>query len=131
MKTIILLALVLGAFNVEAKLLSVRCESKLKTKEVEFDSEITNVNKPQSIKYFSVNKSEIKKMKDLSKMPLLKNGVISLQLQYGDKLYNTIQFSLQKCDDSFESSGSAELLESTGGFIGVLSTSLSCTCSLK
>jgi hypothetical protein len=129
MKNIILLIALFGSLAVNAKTLSVSCKENGKSLEVV--SEIKNVNTPQDIKSLIVNGETQDQVKDVSSMPIYNGGNLSIQLQFGSRLYSSANFELQKCNDDFEATGVAELKEYIGGFAGTSFLNMPCTCSIK
>ncbi|MCX6124678.1 MAG: hypothetical protein NTV34_08010, partial [Proteobacteria bacterium] len=66
----------------------------------------------------------------VSKLPVYKEGVFTLEIQYGSRFFSSTKISAEKCNDSFESKGKAVLEEYVGGFAGTKQSRLICTCEL-
>lgn len=125
-----LIAAVLCSVSAHAKKLSVSCESTT-GQSINMVSEIANVNKAQKIQSLSINENEVLKFRDVSKMPIYKNGDISLQIQFGKNLFSSAEITLSHCNDDFEATGKAVIHDFIGGFAGTRLFYLDCTCSLK
>ncbi len=132
MKTKIIFTLLLTLLNaiVFAKTLKVNCQSN-EGDTLNLVSTIKNSNTPQSIKSLSVDQKKVLSFRDISKMPIYKDGNLSLRIQFGANLYSSAVLTLTKCNDEFEATGKSTIEKYVGGFAGTEQLDMSCTCSLK
>jgi hypothetical protein len=130
MKKLVVLCLLCGAISVNAKTLSVNCQSQ-DGKSLQMVSEVANATSPQVIKGLLVNGSEVSQFRDISKMPIYQDGNFSMQIQFGKSFYSSADLKLSKCQDDFENNGTAIMKLYVGGFAGALPTNMTCSCSLK
>lgn len=107
------------------KTLKVSCRND--TKEMEFISNIQNANSAQNISSFSYDNKDVN-FKDLSKLPYDFDGELKMEISWTK--YNSANFVLNHCDNSFKSSGKAYIKEYVGGFAGHRLSEMNCTCSL-
>lgn len=68
---------------------------------------------------------------DVSKLLVYNDGDFKIKLTFGKRYYDSIEFSLTSCDDSFESEGKAVYEKYVGGFAGSLPTGYECDCSFE
>lgn len=130
MKKVMMMMTVLGSLSANAKVLSVNCQAT-NGKSFQMVSEIANVNTAQAIKSLAVNGQKVSIFRDISRMPIYQNGNLSMEIQFGNRLYSSAQVSLAKCNDDFEATGKAVVKEFTNGFAGTSFVEMTCSCSLK
>ncbi len=130
MKSLIVIVTLFTSSIAFSKTLTVDCTSK-NGKSLNMISEILNVNSPQTIKSLKVNGVPQSKFRDISTMPIYKDGTFSLKIQFDSKLYSTAKIEVTSCNDDFFATGKADMKEYVGGFAGSIPLGLDCTCSLK
>lgn len=130
MKSFIVIASVLLSTSAFSKTLKVDCSNK-NGKSLKMVSEIQNINSPQAIKSLKVNGVSQIKFRDISTMPIYKDGTITLKVQFDSKLFSTARIEVTSCTDDFFATGKADMKEYVGGFVGLMPSSLECTCSMK
>ena len=132
-KSIILLSFLIANASF-SKTLTVNCEAT-DGQSVHLLAELIHIDQPIKVIEFAVNTEEPAKVIDRSMFPYYNSGLISLALNFAwgesSKAFNLVQLKLNKCDDSFENTGTGVLEEYVGGFAGSVRKSLKCTCSLK
>lgn len=124
-----LVALFAIAGNAQAKTLTVDCKGGGET--LELVTEIANVRDPQKIQSLVIRDTPIQNFRDISTMPIYKDGDVTLRIQFGKMLYSSVDISVQQCSDDFLATGQATLKLYVGGFAGTSQTAMQCGCSLK
>lgn len=132
MKSLVLLLITLGASTMFGMTLTASCESGNGRNRIAITAELENIYKAAKLTSVVVEGQTHTSVKDVSQLPLIKNDTLTLDIQFGRPMYNSATFSLQSCQDSFRSGGTATYKTYVGGFAGTSqSPSLTCTCSLK
>ncbi len=126
---LVVCAVLLGTCPLFAKTLSVECTGERSDSSVELVAEIENKNAAPEIEVFFVDGLEPSRIRDISEKPVYKDGKFALKIQYGPRLYSSVELSVESCDDDFEATGEGVLRKHVGGFAGESKEPLECICS--
>ena len=124
------LTLAVAAMSANAKTLKADCSAP-SGESLSLVSDIANVNTPQKITSLTVGGAQESAFRDVSAMPIYQNGVLTLKIQFGSRLYSSTELTLTNCTDSFLATGQALLKKYVGGFAGTDNSNLKCSCSLN
>ncbi len=69
---------------------------------------------------------------DDSELPVFNNGVYTFNFRYnGLKLEDNVEISVEKCDNSFENTGTATIIDYNSVLKKTTTSKLTCTCKVK